>query len=471
MLHGHAKIELTNVKTGEKKVVEHDNMLTNWIADIFTPRGVAARNITSMTGYAALNKTLLFRGLVMFQNILSNDADDYAFPIANRMIAHGYNIAYSGSDTSQGSYNELESSIGTDNATFVWDFNQNQGNGTISSLGLCNQYAGQIGAGQRVADSPTSKPSLAKYSGKMNRESISTFGANRRRVVYVSYSDNKAYYIKSFSSGVLTIGVMPFGANSIDILVKDVPSNLYDFMNGESEFTVDISAYISGSTMPMFKCDENGILYAIESGNWSNGASKTIVKIDLATKTVTTQSITNNTGKTILSSGGSGSYCDFFGTGYMLFQTSDKYIVYISLSDNTDCGVVKDADGNDILLTSTGYKFFTLGGKVYFRHGATYTSETDSSPTMVMVAKDTALQIASRGIYGDLSSNVRDAWCARTDNPLLAVFGTDTFSSQYTLQEVYDILCLSTKQNLDTPVTKTADMTMRVTYTIREVSE
>ena len=28
MLHGHAKIELTNVKTGEKKIIEHDNMLT-----------------------------------------------------------------------------------------------------------------------------------------------------------------------------------------------------------------------------------------------------------------------------------------------------------------------------------------------------------------------------------------------------------------------------------------------------------
>ena len=30
-LHGHAKIELTNVKTGEVQTIEHDNIVTNAI--------------------------------------------------------------------------------------------------------------------------------------------------------------------------------------------------------------------------------------------------------------------------------------------------------------------------------------------------------------------------------------------------------------------------------------------------------
>ena len=34
-LKGHTKITLTDVKTGETKVVEKDNMVTNAVADIF----------------------------------------------------------------------------------------------------------------------------------------------------------------------------------------------------------------------------------------------------------------------------------------------------------------------------------------------------------------------------------------------------------------------------------------------------
>ena len=34
-LHGHAKIELTNVKTGEVQTIEHDNMFTNALNDMF----------------------------------------------------------------------------------------------------------------------------------------------------------------------------------------------------------------------------------------------------------------------------------------------------------------------------------------------------------------------------------------------------------------------------------------------------
>ena len=37
MLKGKAKIELTNVKTGEKEIHESENMITNFFNDLFTP--------------------------------------------------------------------------------------------------------------------------------------------------------------------------------------------------------------------------------------------------------------------------------------------------------------------------------------------------------------------------------------------------------------------------------------------------
>ena len=35
MIKGHTKIELTNVKTGQKKVIEDTNMVTNGMAKMF----------------------------------------------------------------------------------------------------------------------------------------------------------------------------------------------------------------------------------------------------------------------------------------------------------------------------------------------------------------------------------------------------------------------------------------------------
>ena len=39
-MKGHAKIELTNVETGEKRVIEHDNMITNAVAELIKPLGI-----------------------------------------------------------------------------------------------------------------------------------------------------------------------------------------------------------------------------------------------------------------------------------------------------------------------------------------------------------------------------------------------------------------------------------------------
>lgn len=41
MLKGTTKIELTDVKTGEKEVYENHNMVTNALKDIFKPLGLS----------------------------------------------------------------------------------------------------------------------------------------------------------------------------------------------------------------------------------------------------------------------------------------------------------------------------------------------------------------------------------------------------------------------------------------------
>ena len=58
-LHGHTRIELTDVHTGAVEVVESDNLITNAVSDIFNGYG------------GSLNKAmLLWRGITYYLNIL-----------------------------------------------------------------------------------------------------------------------------------------------------------------------------------------------------------------------------------------------------------------------------------------------------------------------------------------------------------------------------------------------------------------
>ena len=137
MLHGRAIIDLHNTRTHKDERIVHDNMLTNWIRDSIKPWTIhrLGRPAVETLGYDDI-----FGGLMMFQSALSNDADDYLFPSphVNKMIAHGNNQTYSGTDLTRGSYNESQSSGDDGSITKVWDFTQEQGNGTIASLGLCS---------------------------------------------------------------------------------------------------------------------------------------------------------------------------------------------------------------------------------------------------------------------------------------------------------------------------------------------
>ena len=68
MLKGHTKIELTNVKTGEKKVVEKHNLVTNGIASLYgkLPKECLFEDVSNIDFH--------FGGLLLFEfhNIREN---------------------------------------------------------------------------------------------------------------------------------------------------------------------------------------------------------------------------------------------------------------------------------------------------------------------------------------------------------------------------------------------------------------
>lgn len=150
-IKGTTKIELTNVYTGEKEVVEHHNMITN-VMQAMNKRIYGFNNINPFI-YTYARQFLgpddpfwkaMFSGIILFEDALSDSADEYIFPAGNNVTACGNVGRTKTSDMTDatmsvlGNYNEDESVIKDGMVKMVYDFPTSQGNGTISSVALCN---------------------------------------------------------------------------------------------------------------------------------------------------------------------------------------------------------------------------------------------------------------------------------------------------------------------------------------------
>lgn len=152
-MKGHAKIELIEVATGKKKVVEHDNMLTKAISEYVKP--------IALTGYTPLldcktkgQFNVLFGGLFLFDGAIEENADITYPPKGVHCTGRGSNISYGGEDTNLGSFNSNESGFDENgNYKMVWDFNTSQANGTIAALSLTSLLGGRSGLGSPAYDS------------------------------------------------------------------------------------------------------------------------------------------------------------------------------------------------------------------------------------------------------------------------------------------------------------------------------
>lgn len=153
-LHGHTKITLRNVKTGEVEIYEKDNLVTDAVANIF------ARNYFGGMDYSKITPLRdMFGGVMCFEDALDITAVLPDNDGVNRLVAHAGQTAHSSDSILRGNPNgALSEEIQTDEYgikrgyKFVWDFATNQGNGTISALALCHKWAGDIGLKPNAAE-------------------------------------------------------------------------------------------------------------------------------------------------------------------------------------------------------------------------------------------------------------------------------------------------------------------------------
>ena len=141
-LKGKAKITLTNTVTGEKKVVEKENMVTHAVADILS------KNMCGLANYSTLMPLKnMYAGVMCFQNTLTENANNYNPPSerTNPMIAHAGDTAHVTASPYRGNPNGGETIVTDTSIKFVWDWATNQGNGTINCVCLVPHTLGNMG--------------------------------------------------------------------------------------------------------------------------------------------------------------------------------------------------------------------------------------------------------------------------------------------------------------------------------------
>lgn len=151
MLKGKTRIELTDVNTKEKKIIEHNNMITNAITDLCKSDGLTIAPI-NYSGILGSNKLLseLFGGIFLWEDALDTSASNYYIPGANKCVGYGSKSLTKQSSINKhhGIYNGVESGLQDDGSMkLVWDFATSQANGKISAISLTTKSAGMMGLG------------------------------------------------------------------------------------------------------------------------------------------------------------------------------------------------------------------------------------------------------------------------------------------------------------------------------------
>lgn len=149
MLKGKTVIELTDVHTGETEVYEDTNMVTEAIYDVLNCniKGMLYDN-TSFNDSNGENwmlpiKKNIMGGILLYQNPLEERTDNIYAPMSNPLIGYASDDANNTQDVRRGSRNLTESKVVDGGFRFVWDFATSQANGTISAICLTNTLAGR----------------------------------------------------------------------------------------------------------------------------------------------------------------------------------------------------------------------------------------------------------------------------------------------------------------------------------------
>lgn len=503
-MKGHTKIELTNVKTGEKRTYEKDNFVTNLFRDAMQPAGAYG----DLKEYFANNKKTaqaalldMTRGIVLFDAALPADPDEYTLPAGVNMVGRGTDAAYNGNDTTLGSYNASESVIDNDGSNvgyrFVWDFSTQQANGVIKSICLTPTDTANIGFGKGNVVEDNNK---IKLWGKELENSSYAEGAvypgydalnDQKDMIWMDFAKNRLLRVTSgFTSNSRTAGNF-FVDKSIIISEYRIPINnrsIFDSYNATERkamspaktYTVSMPAELMAlcAETNMYRGFEtrtdqkNGILSIIllpeAKCSVSEGGTIYAWEIDLNTMTSSVRKYTNNTGYML---GGNTSYERV--DNHCIYEVDDYIVVYIPKSTGTQkiCCINKTSgECKDITLMDGSAIPFKLDG---------FCNNSLRTGNLIICARQSYLdstKVTAYFIIDCVTGKLKNIECYNNYNSVGNETGYGRFydyaicagNRKYMMIQnaktyLYPFVFF-TINNLDSPIEKTDEQTMKIIY-------
>lgn len=460
-LHGHTKIILTNTKTGEQEIVEKDNIVTSFIADVFE------NNIFGGANYADLTPLRnLFGGVLCFEDELNTNAKLVPSELDNRITAHAGQTSHSSTSTTRGNPNgalsgEIQDGKGY---KYVWDFATNQGNGTISSLALCHMWGGDYGL--KPIEAIANEYPLVLSSNKSKSLNGTRYNDH--------YTDQYTCLLKVDLANETGLHAYLNGSTLTitEVAVNFIKQGINNDLGGTTVIdTHDITLTRSFNRQYASVCTDGTYIYVTEPSG-ENGHTLYMNKIAIGTWTASDVSITNND----MSLGYLRYYRDTVkavtinrvnvsdGYIYVLASTLRTYykINLTNTSDVTLLDSLLESDISDALFGLNEISEGVLVGSGYMINGNMVYPTT--IPSGLKIAYD----------YFGYDSNVicrliRDGskfyvWTYLYD-------GTGDYRVNEYNAIGFPAFYLGTIQNLPSPVVKTSDKTMQIQYSLTIASE
>lgn len=423
-IKGHAKIELTDVHNGGKEVIESDNIVTNGAANFMKPLGCSYYN--RFNGFSDPLVTTLYGGLILWDGNIEEDVNKYAKPSNVSMVGNAYYGYKNTSDVTElGSYNASESEVASDHVKFVYDFATNEGNGEIACLSLVHKSTGMIGFGNKsgkyidysssmVSGSGLSFPSDCRYTYIDTDDSSFIYVYD----LYDSNAHSRYIEIKKVTDARLSSKVSLF-SNSKVLSTKDIKFS--DFC--------DYTSYSYG-----YSFNQHYLYVSV----FNNTEEITICTINIKTGEIVSTKKTD----ALKSQGFTNSSCDLLYLNNCIFA----YNYYVSKILNIDTGKIVDGKGTVFY----GRYSYTINDKESF------VFDNSRNTTYIFNSERMDLRNINYVYYSSYDS-ARHFYSGENGDMY-------NYSKGFSRNPFY----LGTINNLGTPVTKTADKTMKITYTLTE---
>lgn len=450
-LKGHTKIELTDIHTGKKEVIEHDNAITTGLQSYLRELGFGRNDpfIANDVTNKELWKTLL-GGIYLFDTVLPDTAK-YK-PAGTLMTGNSYFECANLSDpTELGSYNATESAFDNNHISLVYDWGTSQGNGTIATVSLGTLQGGKIGYGNSTSLAATALQSV------IGSQSNNYY--NAQQMNNVLYYNNHVYRATSddVSNGTTSVTIYKniFPITKVDVFGK---VEIYNAADYPENIVFTLPEAVSGA----YKIVPVGSAYKscfmlIPRDNVAAGATVTFYLLDVSDGTVTKKTFVNNTGALIFAN--SGIFLMLLDSTYAIVRTGGNTGAIYKIN-YTNGAVIGEATKNGMgdnnvrqeysacAFTDQLYAFCRCDNYLYDPvKNAFY-------PTNGYIGAYASSELFSYIYLPDEDCIASYRWYGR--NKRLGVYKNP--------------LRLMTINNLDTPVEKTASKTMKVTYTITRAS-